>query len=229
MRIDGPARRRTETSGGSACVLAGPTGRRGGTLADEDAAPLPAGIKRPQRRSTVALRSRRGGSADEPERAMNQNRDLKRTRPQTKRANRELRRYTDGVGYRAEREAFPDENSAKCYAVAILLRGNLPRVCAEAGALIACMALDQEAGILDYVRRPTAKARSIRDRALGPLVRRWGYPDPRWLDRLNEDIRGRERTLDAQERDLMSRDPDLYRKVIVGPAFRDERGEGRRR
>ncbi len=164
------------------------------------------------------------------DRIVRQNRDLKRSKKQGGIARFEIRRYIHGVGFRGmHNDAFETEDLAKCYAVAILLERNLPEVCAEAGALVACLLQDPDGGILDYVRRPTAKARSIRDRALGPLVRRWGYPDRRWLDRLNEDIRSRERTLDAQERDLMSRDPDLYRRVIVGPAFRDERGEGRRR
>lgn len=152
--------------------------------------------------------------------AVQQNRELKRTTRQTKRANRELLRYTAGVGFSRTREAFPTGDLAKCYAVVRLLLGNLPTVRAEAGGLIACMARDQDAGLLDYVRRPTRKARSIRRRAMQPLVDRYAYPSEGWLDRLNSDIRRRQNTLDAYEEEHMIRDKEHYRMVIVDPAFR---------
>lgn len=151
-----------------------------------------------------------------------QNRDLKRTIRQTKRARREIRRYTSGVVVRgAPTEAFATDVQARCYAVAILLDRGLPEVRAEAGALIACLLRDREQGILDYVRRETAKARSIRRRAMGPLVRRWDYPEPGWLDRINEDILSRDEAIDDHMRGTMSREPELFRMVVVDPAFKD--------
>lgn len=209
-------------------MRAGPLGRRAAASPPKPPPRLDRDSTRTERMSNMPLRSTRGGSVDEPRKAMNQNRALKTTARQKKWARIEIRRYIHGVGFRGlHHDAFRSERLAKCYAVAILLERSIPEPSAEAGALLACLFGDPYEGIMDYVRRPTPKALSIRDRALGTLVRRYGYPDHRWLQRLNEDIRSRELTLDAQERDLMSRDPDLYRRVIIDPAFRDER-EGRR-
>ncbi len=171
----------------------------------------------------------RHGGEREPNAATTKQRRLLRTL---------LGRYVRRVGGpdAAGGKAFERPLDAVAYALArhvLSDRERLPKSKREAHDWISVLAQteDPEQGVLrifDLARRRGEPYTGWKREALTPLARRYDYPGPGWLERLNAAIASRFEAVEAEgERERLLRQPPDFRTTVVDPCFRlPEGGKG---
>lgn len=163
------------------------------------------------------------------------------TPPQRRYLQRLLGLHVRHIGAPLGKPAFDDYAEAKCYALA--RHAPCPRTLREASELIEALEGDRERfrreargelteeerereyAIVELANRP--EYANWRRRAGAPLRRRYGFPDPGWLPRLNAEIEAVWARRSYGERLEMERFPDRFRSRLVDPALGVPRGKGK--